>query len=316
MKEIGGYIELDKQDGSIYHDKAVALNCGRAALEYIIRAKNVKRILLPSFCCDSIAQPCHKLGVDFEYYHVGVDFYPILPEYISDETWIYLVNYYGQISNEWLSNFKSTHEKLIVDNSQAYFQKPVNGADTIYTCRKFFGVSDGAFLYTDTRLNDLSQDYSYERIHYILGRFEKSAGEFYAESVRNNEFFKNEPIKLMSKLTDNLLRSINYEKIKERRTENFSYLHDKLGKYNRLKLTVPEGAFMYPLYISNGVNIRKSLQAEKIFVPTLWPDVFEHCNAESVEYDMAANILPLPIDQRYSIIDMNKVLEEVEKWLV
>lgn len=34
MREIGDYIELDKQDGSLYHDDAMALNCGRSALEF------------------------------------------------------------------------------------------------------------------------------------------------------------------------------------------------------------------------------------------------------------------------------------------
>ena len=65
---------------------------------------------------------------------------------------------------------------------------------------------------------------------------------------------------------------------------------------------------MYPLYLMNGVDIRKKLQEHKIFIPTLWPAVFEICNEDELEYDMAKNILPIPIDQRYSISDMKYIV--------
>lgn len=65
---------------------------------------------------------------------------------------------------------------------------------------------------------------------------------------------------------------------------------------------------MYPLYLMNGVDIRKKLQEHKIFIPTLWPAVFEICNEDELEYDMAKNILPIPIDQRYSISDMEYIV--------
>lgn len=45
MKEIGGYIELDRYNGKMLHDDGILLNCGRNALEYIIKAKNIKKIL-------------------------------------------------------------------------------------------------------------------------------------------------------------------------------------------------------------------------------------------------------------------------------
>ena len=67
---------------------------------------------------------------------------------------------------------------------------------------------------------------------------------------------------------------------------------------------------MYPLYIDNGEEIRRKLQAQKIFVPTLWPSVFNICEKNELEYDMAMNILPLPVDQRYSIDDMEYMIKK------
>lgn len=102
---------------------------------------------------------------------------------------------------------KVQYDRIIVDNAQSYFQMPVEGVDTLYTCRKYFGVADGAFLCTDTQLErPLEQDESYERMHFLLGRFERSASEFYSEYVANDGFFDNESLKRMSRLTKNLLR--------------------------------------------------------------------------------------------------------------
>ena len=116
----------------------------------------------------------------------------------------------------------------------------------------------------------------------------------------------------MSKLTENLLHGIDYEMVMIKRTENFSYLHEKLHSMNKLNLSVPIGAFMYPLYIENGAEVRKQLQAKKIFIPTLWPAVFNLCDENELEYDMAKNILPIPVDQRYGIEDMGYIAKEIQ----
>lgn len=41
---------------------------------------------------------------------------------------------------------------IILDNTQSFFQKPISGIDTIYSCRKYFGVPDGAYLSTNILL--------------------------------------------------------------------------------------------------------------------------------------------------------------------
>ena len=125
----------------------------------------------------------------------------------------------------------------------------------------------------------------------------------------NNHFFATEPIKKMSRLTENLLHGIDYELIRRRRTENFACLHEKLRSMNRLTLMIPDGAFMYPLYVSNGDRIRKELQREKIYIPTLWPSVFKICEEKELEYDMAKNLLPLPVDQRYNELQMADIVK-------
>lgn len=308
-KEIGGYIELDTYRGKMLYDDALKLNCGRNALEYLIRTKNIKKMYVPKFMCNSNDEILKKMNIECHYFSIDNNFRPHIENRAEDE-WIYLVNYYGQLSNEYI---QSLGNNIIVDNAQAYFQEPIKDYDTVYACRKFFGVTDGAIVYTDGVIEGMKQDESFESMHFLLGRYERSASEFYSEYVDNNERFFDKELKIMSKLTENLLHAIDYEFVKNRRTENFTYLHEVLGAINKLDLTVPTGAFMYPLYIENGAEIRKMLQAKKIFIPTLWPDVFHLCDEDELEYDMAKNILPIPVDQRYEIEDMKYIIEEVRK---
>ena len=50
------------------------------------------------------------------------------------------------------------------------------------------------------------------------------------------------------------------------------------------------------------------MQEKKIYIPTLWPSVFDFSKANDAEYFMAENILPLPIDQRYEEEDMDFII--------
>lgn len=312
MNEIGGYIEFEHYDRPMLHEAAIKLNCGRNALAYLIETKGIKTISMPLFMCDSCEVVFKKYKVLVHYYSIGLDFKPNEIKLEKDE-WLYIVNYYGQLTNDYFVYLKERYKNLIVDNCQAYFQLPVSGIDTLYSCRKYFGVSDGAILYTDKKLErELSIDESHNRMTFLLGRFERSASEFYAGYVDNNRIFNNEPIKTMSRLTKNFLSGIDYDKVRQIRYTNFSYLHSELKAINKLQLSCPNGAFMYPLYIENGAKIRKKLQEKKIYIPTLWPAVLTRCTVGECQFDMALNILPLPIDQRYSKEHMDYLIEQIK----
>lgn len=309
MREIGGYIEFEHYHGTMLHEEAIALNCGRNCLAYLFKSRGIKKLKVPYFICNSIFNVCDREGVEKAYYHIDESFRPIDLTVESDE-WLYLVNLYGQLSNEEIKGYVEKYKRVIVDQANDYFANPLPGVDTFYTCRKWYGVADGAFLYTTEPLDsDLETDESYSRMEFLLGRFERTANEFYSGYNANNKYFIDQPIKLMSKLTRNLLHGIDYSFVEKRRRESFSYLHGRFGTINQLNLK--PATFMYPLMIENGAEVRKKLQAEKIYIPTLWPTVFEVAEPESLEYKMAQNTLPLPIDQRYGINDMEFMADKI-----
>lgn len=313
MKEIGGYMEMEHFNLPMLHERAIALNTGRNCLLYLIIAKNIKKIYIPYYLCDSVRNICKKVNVDIRYYHIDERFLPQI-ESISGNEWIYIVNYYGQLTSEDIINMKIKYKNIIVDQAQSYFAEPIEGVDTIYIPRKFFGVSDGAFLYTDQLIGyDLEIDESYTRMSHILGRYECTAKEFYNDYKKNNELFDEQPLKYMSNLTRNLLHAIDYESVKKKRTENYNILHEQLEYYNHLNLHSVEGAFAYPLFIENAVQVRCKLIDSNIYIPQLWPNVLQDIKENTLEYRLTENILPIPCDQRYGYEEMEQICDLLNK---
>jgi len=314
MKEIGGYFGLEQLVSNEYYNDLIALNNGRNTLLYLLKAKNIKKLYIPHYLCNSVSDMCSRNDYKFEYYNIDNEFMPVFNRLLNNDEYLYIVNYYGQLTNGKILDLKRQYTQIILDNIQAFFQKPVAGIDTIYSCRKFFGVPDGGYLFTDTKLNEvLEVDVSRDRMTHILGRYEGAASDYYSHFQNNDASFKIEPLKYMSKLTHNILGAIDYERVRKIRNENYAYLESKLGGQNKLNLSTPDGAFAYPFYLENGIEIRKALAQKKIYIPILWPNVLVDTPEDWIEHDYAANILPLPCDQRYSIDDMKYLVEELRK---
>lgn len=310
MKEIGGYIGLETFSGEEYYTGLLRLNSARNAMRYLLRARQIRKLYIPFNLCGCIAQVCGDNGCPFEYYHTDERFLPEFDKKPGESEYLLVVNYYGQLDQPTVQRLKERYGNIILDNTQAFFQRPIPGVDTFYSCRKYFGVPDGSYLSTEARLpGTLETDVSGDRVRHILGRFEETAEKYYSRYVENENGFNVLELRAMSGLTQNLLRAIDYDRVRERRTANFSFLHENLKDRNRLMLRSPEGPFAYPLYCENGPELRKRLTQEKIYVPLLWPDAAE--SDRPMEKNYMLNILPLPCDQRYGPADMERILAAI-----
>ena len=72
---------------------------------------------------------------------------------------------------------------------------------------------------------------------------------------------------------------------------------------------------MYPLLLKNGHRIKQELIQHKIYVPTLWPNVLEETVPDTWEHFLTDNLVLLPIDQRYSEVDMKYILKVLARIL-
>ncbi|GIW68025.1 MAG: hypothetical protein KatS3mg096_893 [Candidatus Parcubacteria bacterium] len=316
MSAIGGYFELELQDNkSIYHNNAIAVNTGRNALEYILRTnKKISKVFLPYYTCDVLLQPIKRLNLQVAFYRLDEELLPKLNLVGKNEAIVY-VNYFG-IMNKKIKKILSRYENLIIDNSQAFFARPIKNIPTFFSPRKFFGLPDGGFAYTNKIIkNKLEPDNSLDRISHLLGRIEKGAESFFPMFKENDKKLDNLPLKRMSNLTLRLMRNINFKEAKHRRNKNFNLLHNSLKKINELSPLIDngivDGPMVYPFLIKGGKKLKKHLIKNKIYVATYWPNVYQWVDKKDWEYYLTDNLIPLPIDQRYSPNDMKRIIKVI-----
>lgn len=317
MDAIGGYFSLELPWHEEYHKDAIKLNTGRNCLEYILRARKYKKVFIPYYTCQAILEPFKKLGVSYEFYHIDIQL-EIKDTFTlkSNEALLY-TNYYGLKQRYVEKLVQKVGPKLIVDNTQAFYAKRIEGVDTFYTCRKFFGVPDGAYLYCDAKLdNQFEQDLSYERFSHLLKRIDLSAEEGFADFRKADEGLDNQPIRRMSKLTQRMMLSIEYDTIAERRRTNYEKIHNALGEFNNLPLQMEKDAvpLVYP-FLTPIKGIHDLLIENRFFVACYWPNVLDWTTKDDIEYLLAYQVQPLPIDQRYSDEDLRSLIMLIKKQL-
>lgn len=315
-KPIGGYFELELPQGNEFHSSAIALNTGRNCLEYILRVRGYQCVYLPYYSCEVILEPFKKLNVDYKFYHINGRLEPDEDIGLCDGEAILYINYYGLKQDYTKLMAQRYGERLIADNTQAFFAPSLAGIDTFYSCRKFFGVSDGAYLFCDKELEmPIEQDRSWERMGYLLERIDISPESGYGAFLNQSKLLCGNPIKTMSRLTKRLMQSIDYGQVAERRRRNFEFLDAALHQKNgmSLPLDVDVVPMVYP-FLSNDAHLRQRLIDNKIFVATYWPNVRDWCDEGSLEHELTCNLLPLPIDQRYDMDDMERFVRVINEF--
>ena len=315
MKPIGGYFSLELSRGESYHQGAIDLNTGRNCLEYILKCRGYRKVYIPYYTCDVVLEPFKKLGVPYEYYHVNIHL-EIRDEVVLKEGEALLyTNYYGLKQRYTEKLAQHYGNRLIVDNTQAFYANSIKGIDTFYTCRKFFGVPDGAYLYTDRQLNiEFEQDVSYDRMDFLTKRIDISPEAGYQDFQNVGKSLVGQPIKRMSKLTQRMMMGIDYDVVAQRRRANYLMLHEALGKDNNIELLLEDDAvpMVYP-YLVPDTGLREKLIEKKIFVARYWPNVLECTTPGEIDYMMAFQMQPLPVDQRYGMDDMKYIIKIIQK---
>lgn len=317
MKEYGGYlpIELNHTGGYFdeYSDHMVMLQCGRMAVEYVLKDTRVDKLYLPRYLCPSVLSYL-KNSVEIVLYDVDESFEPIDVTLQINE-YLFWVNFFGLASVSQQKSILERYKNVIFDNTQAFYAKPFLSAYNIYSCRKFFGVSDGAYLIRGGIGHyNLERNYGYETGAFLLKSLEKGTNEAYTEYLANEERFEQSGIKEMSVLTQRIMNGIDYMHIAEQRRQNFRVLHERLGSYNELAIDLQKDVvpMVYPLLITNK-KLRQYLVKNKVYVSQWWKAVLDDLESNAFERRLSEYLLPLPIDQRYTENDMEEIARLVSE---
>jgi len=319
MKEYGGYLPLElSQSGELYQS-SLRLNSGRNCLHLLLNTNDYKRIFLPHYICHSLVDTIKKTDVELVSYSINSSLEPIFDyEDLTDSDVFLFPNYFSLKSN-FIVELAKIKANFIIDNAQSFFSKPQKGIDCFYSPRKFFGVSDGGYLVTKNKKSRvayevLSKDYSSKRYSHLLGRHDNSAKIFFKDYTVNETKIEVLPQAKMSELTRKILSSIDYESIKKKRFENFKFLHNHFLTENELSsiidLRTLDGPMTYPLLIANK-GLKEKLINKNIYIPTYW-DYVDSSMDLSFESYLKSNLICLPVDQRYSVDDMNIIINTFE----
>ncbi len=312
---IGGYqgleLALSGADATL---GMIKTNSARSAIKLVLSSLDAKKLWLPAYTCDAVVEAAKDVGVAIEFYKVDGDFNVESTLNLKDNELILIVDYFGlcgEAINRSKSRFKE--RQTIVDCSQSYFSKPTEALATIYSPRKFLGLPDGGLLYSnDPRIKQPEQrDNSSEaRMAHLVSRLTNSPEAAYQQYIKAEQAISNLPVQGMSCLTERLLQSVDYQRVKNTRARNAFYLHERLGQYNHLNLKLDESVapLCYPFLPNVKAASRAELIGQRVFVPTYWPEVLGRVEEGSFEWNLVTNGLFLPCDQRYNEDDMDRLV--------
>jgi len=318
MTAIGGFLPLEVPPVLVaepYHAGAVALASGRACWHVVLRVSRPRRVLIPFFVCDAVLQPLAATGTAFEFYAIDRSFRPAAaaPE-PNDGDLILIVNYFGVLTSFVDDRVRRQPSGVAVDDTQAFFRRGSSAAWSFNSARKFFGVPDGAFLYGPAHdLGDLPASDVADCDH-LLARLAGDDGEAWEQFKRHEARIGIEP-RAISAISTRLLAAVDMARVRRQREQNFSALHARLRTLNTIALPLDavdgDGPMCYPFLPAVDVD-RRALNRLGVFVPTFWPEIDARADRGfDWERQVAARLLPLPIDHRYGPEAMNALARSV-----
>ncbi len=318
MKPIGGFFELEIAKGqSLYHDEAIKFTTGRACLNHILSLLKPSKLYLPYYCCNALFEPMILNEIEYEFYAINEQLEIKSPPNLKYNEFIIYTDFFGIKTKYTNSLIHLYNEKLIVDNTHSFFLKGYESPNYSFTsARKYFGVPDGAFLYgpSDLNINVSMMRNANVSVQHNVNRLVGLQEKAYAEYLKYEKELGSE-IETISILSEKILSTINYKEVRKIRNENLNFLRKVFDNINRLKIDEDEiDCFCYPLLLEKPIE-KEKLYKENIFIPNLWMDTLirKQKNRFELECKFSMELLPLPIDHRYTLKDMKRVNETIKR---
>lgn len=330
MQEIGSFIEIEFPTGKEYYTQekcmeygdVVRLNTARAAIVHAVKCYGVKKVYIPEYECDTVAEALLRSDFQVEYYKISSNFEPVIDEN-EPETAIVFSNYYGIFGKQHFQKFVARFHNVVIDNAQAFFAEPLKNCMNIYSVRKFVGAPDGAYCIgpgASKYYKEYDEDFSSDTSLFLLLRSEYGCeGKAYEERKKNESRISASGIKKMSRLTKRIVDGVDYEKNIRIRKNNFRFAQELFDSINELKVgnllgeeAVP---MVYPLVIEDSALL-SYLQERKLFQGHWWEYLQEQCKEGTMEHWLSNYIIPITIDQRYGERDVLYQYNLVNEYLI
>ena len=346
MKEIGS--EFWKPSTQHIKDNETLYLCGRTALDVIVkdavRTYGISSALLPSYCCHTMIEPFLQNGVDIRFYDVFADEEGILTADVpapQNNEMLYIMKYFGDIDikyegagrnlNEWLTSVEDLTHSCFMEGYSMH-------TDYWFTSyRKWFAVEGiavagkrgGRLLEASKNRNEAYYDLR-RKAFSLKNRFmngdpiEKS--EFLsvfgkAESLLSRDYIDYGTGYEESYTLFRFLDEIKH--IKQRRRDNARILIEGLTDIIGIKVITDfkddkKCPLFVPVVVKDGKRdaLRSCLTSKDIYCPVHWPLSKQHVGISERAKEIYAEELSLVCDQRYGDEDMERTVQEIQKFMI
>lgn len=336
MREIGSEFHFFKSkcaktgNNLFYMDHACFVFSGRTAIEEVLKnEKNIKKAMLPSYCCDSIIEPFRNAGIEVCFFSVSFDKKIKIDIDIPDDVdCLFWCNYFGfEVPMPDLVRFKNRGGIVIEDitHSLLSVKQSHNCSDyLVASLRKWEPVLCGGYFVTtkdvelsckfnqpsDTFLSDKIKAMKMKQL-YLAGDKDVDKAVFLTLFSKSNKWLADNYSGLaIDTYSKKYLLSVDYQKQKEIRTNNAKILYEGLKNNQYIDflfhIESMDCPLFVPIIISDGKRdiLRRKLIDNKIYCPIHWPHPKEEC--QSNLYDLELSLI---CDQRYNEDDMNWIVE-------
>ncbi len=312
---------------------------GRAAigiaLKNIMAEKSVKTVCLPSYCCLSMIQPFYDAGLKVDFYEVKNSEGNISYEIDTNKKYdvILAMSYFGisdPVSDSVLSVLRKNGTIIIEDITHRLMSAQPVSPETDYavmSLRKWFAIPAGGCLvsYRGKLSAKATEDSAGAMDKKIVAMCEKrdyiNGKEVSKEDFLNN-FYAGDRVLQKAKyelkldtVSAEILNNTDTETVRHRRIENAKIIYKRLQELPvKALVEAPDWEKCCPLFVpvilpaEERDALRKYLIENSIYCPVHWPEVV------GTTVGLRANELSLICDQRYTVDDMDRMMDCISQF--
>lgn len=336
---IGGEFELHEvPDLHPQPHRYYCYSSGRAALYQILMSIKLEtfKVWLPDWLCESMIDAVQKTGIIHGFYTLGQNLRMNVDEFvrqnkpISENDVIVLVNYFGLVNiDETIQQLRNygVQSLVIEDDVQALFSfldDTKHKADYRFTSlRKSIPCPDGGLVFTKKKMPEVKTPNTFSNYKLQASLLKGNATEetndvdylslFEEGEERIDENYNG----VMSKEAVKIWWSEDLDEVANARKRNADFLVvelSKLGIAPVIPIKKDVTPLFVPIVIENRDELRRELRRNNIFCPVHWPLRDDMKNLKTGSY-MAEHELSLVIDQRYTLEDMQCMVDIIKKWI-
>lgn len=350
MKEIGSEYawpgrEFGKQysclkESFTYDDKQFVFS-GRTAIEYVLKdIGEVKKALIPSYCCQSMIDPFIDSSIEISFFDVNfingkLDIQLKIP---SDCNILFWCNYFGfshQYPENEIKKFQKNGGIVIEDITQSFLsESPIHNNNDYFiaSLRKWGAMLSGGVAY---KKKGKFFNFFLDELHPWFLKLKKEAmmtkylylkdensdikkEDYLNKFARTNSYFDNN---YQNKQIDNIsLKLMPFwwnKETQKKRKRNAKIIYDILYKVADISFMFPMESLDCPLFVPIIIEtdirnlLRKKLIEHNIFCPFHWP-----LNINKSKSNIYSKELSLICDQRYSEKDIELMVKTIKALLI